>query len=469
MSVVAKILANAEAQPANSAIFNKQTEVTYSELAADIREAAAWLHQQGVGAGDRIIITATNSYEFIRTYFGAHLAGATAVVLPGDAPEATKSFVIERAEPRLVVTGGSEPEVSSPVEGFEVVLRDDMAADLMFTSGATGEPKGVLLTHAQQVAATEHIIANIGNTGADVELLLMPLGHSFGMARMRTTLYAGGILIVGYPLQRLKGVFKAMTDFGVTGLGLVPAAWAFITQMSKDKLAGYADQLNYIELGSAYLDQSEKQRLAAWFPDTRILMHYGLTEVSRAIFADIHSDDRDSVGRIGTGADVCILTPDGDEAPLGDEGEIALKAPWMLAEYYRNPELTEASFSDGFFRTGDLGRLDGDLLFLTGRLKEIINVGGKKVSPLDVEKVLNSSEIVSESACTAMADKDSGEAVQAHIVLHDGDMVQERAVEALEARVAQSLAVHMRPRKYRFVDSLPKTDAGKIQRHKLKS
>ena len=472
MSILSTILAYADSSPDKVAVFEKEIPKTYAQLANDIQSAAHQLRDRNVQAGEYVLIVSVNNYAFICIYFAAHLVGATAVNIAADVDDAYRQFVIDRTQPSLCIEDcAAFIQASECKTAFSVSeVKETDIADLMFTSGATGEPKGVMLSHRQLVEATEHIIGQIQNTPDDVELLLMPMSHSFGMGRMRTTLYAGGTLVLGYPLQRLKGVFKAIERHKITGLGLVPSAWAFIVQMSKNKIATFAPQLNYIEFGSAHLPAADKKLLTAWFPQTRIVMHYGLTEVSRAVFTHLHTDNHDSAGNLSRGAEVAIIRKNGALAAPGEEGEIALKAPWMMTGYYKEPDLTTEAFVEGYFRTGDLGKIEGDSLFLTGRLKEIINVGGKKVSPYQIEDVLNKSEIVNESACIALPDKDMGEVVQAFVVLETDPLLEaNKATERLKEIAAQHLPVHMRPHKYNYVVSLPKTASGKIQRMKLGS
>ncbi|NOI66953.1 AMP-binding protein [Vibrio sp. 99-8-1] len=471
MSIVEKVLAHAESIPKKIAIHDKNSGITYEELAKDIKRVAFNLQQQ-VDFGDAVLVKASNSYSFIVVYFAIHYAGAKVVNIATDVDENYKRFVTNKVRPSLCID-----DCHNFIQKLDSDSQLDTCqasylgyADLMFTSGTTGEPKGVALTHNQLTEATEHIISQVGNTADDVELLLMPLSHSFGMARMRTTLYAGGALVVGYPLQRLKGVFKAFKNHHITGLGLVPSAWSFITQMSKDLIKKYASQLNYIEFGSAYLSPEDKALLTEWFPNTHLVMHYGLTEVSRAVFTHFHADDHEAVGHVSRGAEFVIFKENGIQAEQGTVGEIAFKAPWMFTSYYENSDLTLTSFIDGYFRTGDLGKVEGDYLYLTGRLKEIINVGGKKVSPYQVERIINQSDLVLECACIPYADSNMGEVVQVFIVLESNvEDDFKHVVEQLKIEVAKHLPVHMRPHRYQQINALPKTASGKLQRLQLAS
>ncbi|MCT4349494.1 MULTISPECIES: class I adenylate-forming enzyme family protein [Vibrio] len=467
MSVVETILAHAASRPQHIALYEKSTAVTYTQLAETIKRTASKL-MRDVEPGDAVLVTASNSYAFVAVYFAIHYIGAKVVNLAADIDESYKQFIDSKVNPSLSIEDCQAyiADVNDQMIELEVISNVSSGiADLMFTSGTTGEPKGVALSHQQLLTATQHIVDEVRNTSDDIELLLMPLSHSFGMGRMRTTLFSGGTLVLGYPLQRLKSVFKAIEEHRVTGLGLVPSAWAFITTMSKNRITKYASQLNYIEFGSAHLSPEDKKLLTQWFPSTHIVMHYGLTEISRAVFTHFHTDNLDAVGHVSRGAEFVILGEDGQLLPEGEIGEIAFKAPWMLTEYYQNHDLTSAAFANGYFRTGDLGKHEGEYLFLTGRLKEIINVGGKKVSPYQIEEVLNSDDGVIESACVPHADPSMGEVVQAFIVVEPSISDEIHTLEMrLRASVAQRLPVHMRPEKYQVIDELPKTSTGKIQR-----
>tara|TARA_B110000858_G_scaffold165465_1_gene192119 strand:- start:4794 stop:6227 length:1434 start_codon:yes stop_codon:yes gene_type:complete len=470
ISILEKIFSHAICDPFQIAISQKEETKSYAVLSTDIKLTASKLISKGVDKQQCVMVSASNDYCFICCYFAIHLIGAKVIIFAPDIDIQHKNSIRKTTKPSLLIDNCSS--FSRNIADYDEYASNQICnhsiSDIMFTSGTTGKAKGVPLTHNQILGSTKHIIKAVKNTNADTELLLMPLSHSFGMGRMRTTLFAGGTLILGYRLQRLKSIFKAMELHNVTGLGLVPSAWKFITNISGNFITKYATQLKYIELGSAHLTLEEKSELTLWFPDTHLVMHYGLTEVSRALYTNLHIDDHRATGLICNDSEVKIINENQEFLNDNETGEILLKAPWMLDEYYNNHKLNEKNFLNGYIKTGDQGYLNGNYLFLTGRILEMINVGGKKVSPYYIEQIINNFDFVKESACVGLPDKVSGELVHAFIVLNPNINIEEKAAtDQLEKNISSMLQVYMRPSSYNYLGSLPKTPTGKIQRMKL--
>jgi long-chain acyl-CoA synthetase len=473
VSVIDKILEHGVNQADKVAVYDGDLGISYLEFVDQIKAVALNLRYETIRSGDVLLLASSNSYSFICLYFAAHLLEAIVVIFPEDGSKIDKENIINKVSPKLCIDNTCSYLNNFTQKNFDVshnfLSPDDRAiADLLFTSGTTGEAKGVQLRHSHLEEAAKHIISHVRNKSSDVELLLMPLSHSFGMARMRCTFYAGGSLVLGYSLKRLKSVFRAMDSFNVTGLGLVPAAWKFIIQISGDRIKQFSSQLNYIELGSAYFSAQEKQQMVSWFPDTHLAMHYGSTEVSRALYTYFHVDDPGAVGNLERGAEVKILDDQNRTLANNEVGEIVLKAPWMAEEYYLDEKLTKEGFVGGFFKTGDLGYLDESYLYLTGRIKEVINVGGKKVSPYSIESFFLQNKHVLECACVSLPDKNVGETVQVFIVANPENILSnEQIIEEMQVLAAKTFPVHMRPTKYTYVNQLPKTMTGKIKRLEL--
>ena len=332
----------------------------------------------------------------------------------------------------------------------------DEPADILFTTGTTGAPKGVVLTHTNLAAAARNINEFIGNDEMDVELLALPVSHSFGLGRLRCVLSRGGKIILLGTFARLKTFFGLMEAHRVTGFGMVPASWQYIKGMSGDSIKDFAEQLNYIEIGSSFMPIEEKELLMEWLPKTRICMHYGLTEASRSAFMEFHAykDNLLSIGRPAPHADIRII-----------DGEICVKGEHVCQSYWHeSAERIAQDFHGDYFRTGDSGWMDenGDI-YIKGRIKEMINVGGEKVSPMEVEDVLNAIPQIRESACCAMHDAVMGEVVEAFIV--ENEPISDAQVMEI---IRPQLENYKWPRKIVRVAEIPKTSSGKIQRLQLK-
>lgn len=453
--------------PSSIIFYTPKKEYTRKDfLDKIIRCANNLINENSIKSNDKIILYAQNTFEFICCYFAVHAAGAICVPIDPLIPLNQFNYILKIINPKLVI---KDPNLfvslsSSAICSSRALIPSNYA-DITFTSGSTGNPKGVLHTHSQQVKVSDHIIENVGNIQTDKEILLMPLSHSFALGRMRSCMVKGTALILGYSLQKIGKLFKAIEKYHVTGFGIVPSGWEYLIRLSGQKISNFKNQLKYIEMGSAPFSSEQKRKMKSLLPETKIVMHYGLTEVSRALFVDFNKDPDYAVGNISGNTNVRIIDENCKLLNEGEEGEIVLRSSWMFKEYYRDPELTKKSFKEGFFRTGDLGIINGNYLKLSGRIKEIINVGGKKVMPSLVESVINKIPGIIESACISIPDNFSGEAIKAYLVLSPKTIFDEDKINQL---MKNSLPNHMLPKQYECIKSIPKTSNGKLQRLKLK-
>jgi long-chain acyl-CoA synthetase len=261
-----------------------------------------------------------------------------------------------------------------------------------------------------------------------------------------------------------------MEQFHCTGFGMVPAGWGYIKKMSGRKIGEFANQLHYIEIGSSFMSIDDKELLCQLLPNTRICMHYGLTEASRSAFMEFHSehDKLNTAGTASPNVEVAIFDTEGKRLPIGAEGEVCVKGDHVTCSYWNEtPERFQKDFFDGYFRTGDCGFLDDQgYIHLKSRIKEMINVGGKKVSPMEVEDVLKTFPGIEDCACVAMPDPEGvmGEVVKAFIVCSDNSLTDASIIEFLRPK----LEVYKLPAAIARIDAIPKTASGKVQRLKLK-
>lgn len=474
------IFEHAHATPMKTALIQGVTEVTYEQLWIEIKQAASWFMQHAE-QGDRVIISASKSIEFIYTYFGAHLAGIICVPIDPETNLTRLQRIFDVAKPKLIVGelrnfdklkiipfGECSKELEySRIEELDFPEENDVA-DLLFTTGTTGLPKGVTLTFGNQMAAAENINTFIGNTSDDVELLALPISHSFGLGRLRCVFAKGATLVMLGSFASMKKFYGEMERCHVTGFGMVPASWAYIQKMSGDKIGQFAEQLKYIEIGSAFMSLENKQKLMQLLPNTRICMHYGLTEASRSAFISFHDDTKHlmTAGKAAPNTEIAVFSERGERLERNEDGEICVKGGHVCSDYWGIPkEVFEQDFFSGYFRTGDWGHLDEEgYVHLVSRKKEIINVGGKKVSPIEVEEVLNAMDGIVESACVGVHDDVLGEVVKAFCVCS-----QDVNFDEVKKLMMKKLENYKIPAFFEVIECLPKTQNGKLQRLLLKN
>mgnify|MGYP002855209963 CR=1 FL=1 len=481
ITIEEQILQNAKLFPAKTALIAGETTVTYGELwDRCLRTAEVLRSRLALKKGDRVIIAAAGNIEFVYTYFGVHIAGGICVPIDPDTNQTRFDYIYESTKPIAVlgvlhkvdrkpvsfaeITTGGEPVAFEPSQMGDV-------ADVLFTTGTTGAPKGVALSYKNVAAAAENINTFIQNGQDDIELLALPVSHSFGLGRVKCVLTKGGSLVMLGTFASMKKFFGNLEKHHCTGFGMVPASWGYIKKMSGQKIGQFANQLKYVEIGSSFMSKEDKELLMQLLPNTRICMHYGSTEASRSSFMEFHTckDDLLTAGHASPNCDIKIFSPEGKELPYGEQGEVCVKGEHVTCSYWNEtPERFASDFYGDYFRTGDSGVQDErGYIYLKSRIKEMINVGGKKVAPMEVEDMLNVIPGIKESACVAMPDPDGvmGELVKAFIVCDDDTLTDAEILDALRPK----LEVYKLPVAFERIAEIPKTSSGKIQRLKLKS
>ena len=479
ISIAEQVFRQAENHGGKIALSNGKVNVSYNELMVGILSAGSRLRcAYGIEKGDRVILAADKQMEFVYIYFACHLLGATTIPIAPDTNEKRYRLIKSKTRPKLVVgfTDEDNDAQIATIKAFscDAVTDDDIStvsfpdmddiADIIFTTGTTGEPKGVLLSHRNIAAAARNINEFIRNQTEDVEMLALPISHSFGLGRMRCALSNGQTLVMLGSFANVKRFFRFMEEYKVNGFGMVPASWALLKKMSGTNIGKHADQLHYIEIGSAPMPVEEKRLLVDLLPSTRICMHYGLTEASRSAFMEFHKDEGHltTVGKQTPNMDITIRGEQGNILPDGEEGESCVSGDAVTVGYLDLPK-DEAFWADSF-RTGDWGSRDSEgYISLKSRKKELINVGGKKVSPIEVEDVLKTFDFIEDCVCVSAPDPEGilGEVVKAFVVTSQPEKILKEYMDKL---IGNKLEGYKHPAIYEAIDEVPKTASGKVQR-----
>ncbi len=475
-----RVAAAAGARPGLS---DPSREFTVARCWAAVSGGARWLLDLGLRPGDRVVLFGENSIPFSVAYFAVHAAGGIAVPVGADVSTESVQQLFEDCAPSLVLcenpgkapAPGARP-LPAPEQwaaesdaGFEPRCSVETPADLLFTTGTTGRRKGVLLSHGNIASAAMNITAFVETAADDIEVVPIPLSHSFGLGRLRCWARIGHRLVLEPGLRNPALLYRRLVESKATGLAIVPAGVALLRRLVGARFAGVGAHLRYVELGSAALSSEDRRFLIETLPTTRICHHYGLTEASRAAFCELHRDATrpSSIGRPAPNVEMRIADEHGRSLPVAEVGEILVRGGMVMQGYWQQPELTSGTLRDGWLRTGDEGWMDDDgYLYLRGRKGDLINVGGLKVAPHEIERRLCEIPGVREAACIGAPDPRGvlGQVVKAFIV-SDADPSELEIAD----RLRLVLPEHELPRVFERVAALPKTESGKLKRGELRA
>jgi len=476
-SVPALAAAAAARFPGRVAVTVDGEPVTHAELDQESGRVAAWLARR-VAPGDRVLLAAASSLGFVRCYLGALRAGAVVVLanpgyttaelghLVADAG-AVLAFADQEPARRLAGLGLAVADVRQPPPDTApspgIAVGPDDAALLAYTSGTTGRPKGVPLTHRQVAVSVRAVMAAWQWQSDDVLVHALPLYHQHGLGGLHTALFAGSTVHIrsrfsAGDLVLTAGQARASVMFAV------PTIYQALAQ-SPAAQAGGLRGLRLAVCGSAPLSPA----LAARLPSVlgRLpLVRYGTTESGLDVSNPVTGPRPDTLGVPLPGVLTRVRAADCPADP-GQDGEIQVSGPQVFAGYWNDPAATAAAFTpDGWFRTGDIGTVDPATghLVIRGRTKEMIITGGLNVYPREVEIALESHPSVAEAAVAGVPDERWGERVTAWVVLRDGHDLDE---EALIAHARTVLAGYKCPKRVFRRPELPRNHLGKIVRSEL--
>ena len=456
------------------------TALKYGEVLERSRAFAAHLSAEGVVGGDRVVLNCPNSLEFVSAYFGTWLAGGTAVPLDPRARAAHVDRIYRDCGARAIVVPNARPDLDSSLRQIELSRFDWTAAPpkvppqspenslalIIYTSGTTGAPRGVCLSHDN----LEHTRASIASWAkvneSDRELTTLSMTHLFGLAHLHVYAALGATLYIEEGFRDVPRLLDMIDRFEITSFPGTPGGLKIILDRFAESFASKARHLRYMIVNTAPMPEAQTRRLLSLLPDTEIFMYYGLTEASRSTYLAYrnHPEKLDTVGRATPGGEVRIgQTPPG---LIDEQGEIMVKGPHVAARYWNND--SKEFFEDGWFRTGDLGIMDGEgFVTWLGRVRDQINVNGLKLVPAEVENILRQDPRVLDCAVVGVPDAATGESVAAFVVVEGG--VEDPSLErSLRKLCHQNLDEHKVPRRVLFVSEIPKTDSGKVKHYQLR-
>lgn len=512
-SIVEALKINAEKTPDKLCVGDKKNQVTYKEFWNMVKKAAVYLQEKGVQKGDMVVIRGAQKVEFLLGVFGVQLAGGAVCPLEKAIKDDrimeimnfvdSNIYLAEKSVKNTTVNNISLKEMFKVVQNNEavtpnentdnsenVVLNEssdsseavnskefslpasDDLSEILFTTGTTGKSKGIEVTFGCNIAIAQNVIDSVGMEKDEIELITTPINHSLAIRRSYGAIYNGSSIVLTDGIKFVEDFFKLLDRYKITAITFVPAILEQVLKFAKDRFATYDNQFHYIQLGSAPLSETNKEILTKMFPTTRLYNTYGATESGCTVILEFskYGHKKKCIGRTTVNTEILFVDDRRNivEASLEKPGILAFKGKMNMRSYYKEPEITKEVMDEkGVVYTNDLGYLGEDgLVYLLGRQGDVINMGGIKIAPTEIEEVAMKHEMIKDCACIPIKDEITGEAPKLFVTLNEGYQLDQKELSKYLLSKLESLKV---PKTFEVIDEIPRTFNGKIIRKQLKA
>jgi len=484
------IIGHCSLHTGRTAIIDREGSFTYCDLLeASSRVASALLAGHDDLQETRIAFAVKPGFAWVATLWGIWRAGGVAVPLPLNSPRPEMEYFIDDCRASMVVCDATVlPQVSPITESrgisaviyeelchrqrpelpdFGLKVTNDRRAMILYTSGTSSRPKGVVTTHANIPAQIKSLVEAWEWSADDRILLCLPLHHVHGIINVVSCALWAGATCQMLPRFDANVVWDSIASGSLTLFMAVPtiytkliAAWEAASPERRGLLSSACARMRLMVSGSAALPVSTLRRWKDISGHT-LLERYGMTEIGMALSNPLHGERvPGSVGRPLPNVEVQLVGEDGKQVSPGTIGEIEVRGPGVFAEYWDRPEATAAAFRAGWFRTGDTAVVENGIYRILGRTSiDVLKTGGHKVSALEIEEVLREHPAVAECAVVGVADPEWGERVAAAVVLHNGQVLD---LPSLRTWALKLLAPYKVPTRLLLLDALPRNAMGKV-------
>lgn len=457
-------------------------QVTFSDLYKSSLALAGEI-ERAYGSNNNILLISPNNLFFLTTYLAILKSGNVCIPLDPNIEKENFGYISELTKPCLVYVTKEirqrldidqsvsvTPETlqkgnGKTSEGYVTGSYDsERCAEIIFTSGSTGKPKGVMISHKNLIANTDSILEYLQLNSDDRMLVVLPFYYCYGLSLLHTHLRIGGSIVFNNSFIFLGAIIRNLIDYKCTGFAGVPSHFQILLRMSDSFKTTKFPDLRYVTQAGGKLAPVFIDEFRASFPEVSFIVMYGQTEATARLSwlpPALYEQKKGSMGKGIPGVELRVVNEKNEPIKPGEVGEVIASGDNIMMGYYADEEGTRNTLRDGWLFTGDLGTVDDDgYIFLTARKKEIIKVGGKRVSPKEIEGVILQIAEVVDCSIEGVEDKIQGEALKATIVLRKGT-TSYITEEVIKEHCSKHLALFKIPRIYELHDQMTISATGK--------
>lgn len=491
--------------PEKDAIYYKDKWYSYRELEQAANKIAHFLLAKGLNKGDRVALLLENGFTYVATYYGILKAGGVVVGLNTETTADTIGYLLDNSGAEFFFTDKQFRRYLVPIKEkleslkalifnnmlkpFEAaensllysdifdryskerphvrIINIDLAA-IVYTSGSTGVPKGVTLSHLNIATNTYSIVSYLELTERDRIMVVLPFYYIYGMSLLNTHIHVGGSMVIDNRFAFPNVVLDSMETHKVTGFAGVPSSFTILLNKSNIKTKKF-DYLRYVTQAGGAMAPTTQQEVVEVFSPAKLFVMYGATEASaRLSYLDPAALQQKygSIGKAIPNVELYVADEHGKKVAQGEQGEIVARGANIMQGYWKDADETALVLKNGLYFTGDLGREDEDgFIFVVGRSKDMVKVGANRISAKEIEEAIIAHENVVEVAIVGVPDEILGEAMDACLVLKEEHEAWEKEILAFTKTKLPPFKV---PSYFTLFESLPKNSSGKIMKTKIR-
>jgi long-chain acyl-CoA synthetase len=462
--------------------------ISFKDLYKSSLALAGYINKETGSARNIVLISPNNSF-FLIAYLAILKSGNVCIPLDPNIEKENFNYIAGLTNPDLVfVTSEIEPKL--PLEKYKRIVQaglksiinetstigvpdypdSEKCAEIIFTSGSTGKPKGVMISHKNLIANTQSILEYLKLNKDDRMLVVLPFYYCYGLSLLHTHLRIGGSIIFNNSFIFIGAIIKNLLDYQCTGFAGVPSHFQILLRMSDSFKKTSFPQLRYVtqaggKLAPVFIDEFRES-----FPDVSFVVMYGQTEATARLSylpPELYEKKKGSMGKGIPGVELRVINENNEPIKPGEVGEVIAKGDNIMMGYFADEEGTKSAIRGGWLFTGDLGTVDEDgYIFLTARKKEIIKVGGKRVSPKEIEAVILQMPEVVDCSIEGVEDPLLGEALKATIIVRKGTL-EYITEESIKQHCAKHLALFKIPQLFELKDQIVISPTGKKIKEKM--